>query len=214
MRWGELGSGQWASKEMNPKTLHTEIVKTDLGDEENGATFGGNHCSLPCWTLQPTSSYWGKGNFRSRTGWKPQSHPGLWMCQTSKAKQSRAKTTLRREKKSGKLFSMPTSSEESQDQRAACHRRDHGSLMLWPTSQRSGRVLCHFPAVCPTWLGPNRAGPTLYGNTVSPPGAWIPAFDYIRAGLASFPLVPTFRKPATAAGYLSHPIRKVAAFQW
>lgn len=103
-----------------------------------------------------TRSYWKKGNFWSPMEWKPQSHPGPWLCQTSKTKQT--KVTPRPEKKSWKLFSMPTSSEESQDQRAACHRRDHASLMLWPTSQRSGRVLCHFPAVCQTWLGPNRVG--------------------------------------------------------
>lgn len=92
-------------------------------------------------------------------------------------KQSQAKSAQQAEKKR-KLFSMPTSSEESQDQRAACHKKrpyQFDAVTYPPKVKESFRS---FPSSLANlvWSKP------CMGTPRPNPGALIPAFDCHRAG--------------------------------
>lgn len=97
----------------------------------------------------------------------------LQLCQTSKTKARQSVQIA--EKKSWKLFWMPTSSEESQDQKA-CPPKTPNPLDAVSCLPKVKASFMSFPSSPSNLLG---SEPCMGSQ---PPGAWVPAFDCHRAG--------------------------------
>lgn len=175
----------------------------------------GTTVPIVCWALKPVihagSSLGVKTSGQPYNRSLSQSHPGLCLRQISKTKQGKVLSDCWEEiLKNGSQCPHQVRNLRIKEQPVT--RRRHTGLILWPTLQKGQG---EFYIISQQFIKPagSKQGWTKPCKGTQPQQG----FGFlllIATGLAGFPLAPILRKPSTAAGHLSHPIREVAAFQW
>lgn len=175
----------------------------------------GTTVPITCWALKPVIH--ARSSLGVKTSGLPynsslsQSHPGLCLGQISKTKQGKVLSDCwEKILKNDSQCSHQVRNLRSKEQPVT--RRHYTGLMLWPTLQKCQG---EFYVISQQYIKPagSKRGWTKPCMGTQPQQG----FGFlllIATGLAGIPLAPILRKPSTAAGHLSHPIREVAAFQW